>query len=398
MSGAAYILVVNLLVAGLFSVTFMLIAFYDDRQISARWLAAAYASGMVYGTVEFLIPLFSDVRVGVFLGHSAFLVTLLLLNVAMARHYKVETPRMLLTAAFSLSLVLSALSQDFPRESFERMFLYQTPYFAMQAIAALTVLRAANRRLVDNVLAGFLTLGALHYLLKPLLSAMVGGPGALPQDYLGTTYAFISQSTGTIMVVATALLLLAMLTADLLRDITAKSETDMLSGLLNRRGFEQRLADIVGHRMASGLPVALVICDLDHFKAVNDNWGHAIGDRLIARFAATLRDGASGHHLLGRIGGEEFAVVLPGSNLTAGRLFAEAVRSAFAGRTFDDLPPGARFTASFGVAELGVGETTAAFMVRADAALYEAKRARRDCVRVSRVQQIIDDGRAIVGR
>ena len=263
----------------------------------------------------------------------------------------------------------------------------------MQAIGAANVRKAAARRPVDNLLAGFLGLSALHFLSKPVLSIMTGGPGATASDYLATTYAMISQSMGVVLVVATALLLLAMLTADIVRDITARSETDMLSGLLNRRGFEQRLDEAVRHRPAGGLPVSLVICDLDHFKTVNDNWGHAVGDRLIELFATTLRDGTADHHVLGRIGGEEFAIILPGANLAAGRLFAETVRSAFAGRGIEGLPSGPRFTASFGVAEMGPGETPAGFMARADAALYEAKRAGRDCVRVSRMEQIIDDGR-----
>ena len=393
MSGAAFILLINLLVAGLFCASFVLIAVYDRTYRSARWFAGAYATGMAYALIEFLIPAFTDVRVAVFLGHATFLVTLLMLNIGLARRYEVATPRILLTAVFAVSLVVSALLQDMPRASFLRMLLYQAPYFAMQAVGAAIVLRAGGRRPVDNLLAGFLGLSALHYLSKPFIAMAVGGAGAGPQDYLATTYAMVSQSMGTVLVVATALLLLAMLAVDIVRDITARSETDLLSGLLNRRGFEERLDQTV-RRRANGLPVSLVICDLDHFKRVNDTYGHAAGDRLIALFAATLRDGAAGHHVLGRIGGEEFAAVLPGSNLASGRLFAETVRTAFAGHEIDGFPSGTGFTASFGVAELKAGETAASLMARADAALYEAKRAGRDCVRVSPHRQTVHDGRA----
>lgn len=397
MSGAAFILIITLFVAGLFCAAFVMIAFYDRRHVSARWFALSFITGMGYAVLEFVLPAFYDVRIGVFLGHMTFLVTLLLLNIGIARRYGIATPRTLLTATFAASAVLSLLLQDMPRGSFTRMFLYQSPYFAMQAIGAWIVIRAHNRRILDNLLAGFLFVSALHYLSKPFVALQVGGSGANPQDYLATTYAMVSQSMGAVLTVATGLLLLAMLAADIVRDITARSETDMLSGLLNRRGFEQRLGELVHHRAMRSLPVSLVICDLDHFKKVNDTWGHAVGDRLIALFAATLRDGAAGHHVLGRIGGEEFAAVLPGSNLAAGRLFAETVRTAFTGREMDDLPDGLRFTASFGVAEMAAGETPAGLLARADAALYEAKRAGRDCVRVSRVEQIIDDGRTTGG-
>ncbi len=143
------------------------------------------------------------------------------------------------------------------------------------------------------------------------------------------------------------------------------------------------------------MPVTLIMCDLDHFKAVNDTFGHAVGDRLIALFATTLRETASRHHVLGRIGGEEFAAVLPGSNLAAGRLFAENARAAFAGAHVDGIGPEGGFTASFGVAEMEIAETPAAFTARADAALYDAKRSGRDCVRVSRLQDVSDMKHAV---
>ena len=390
MSGASIILAINLLVAGLFCASFVLIALYDARHVSARWFALAYAAGMGYIVLEALIPAFADARLAVFLGHAVFLLTLLLLNIGIARRYDIKVPRSLLAAIFVISLVVVALIQDMPRDSFLRMIFYQAPFSLMQAVGAWMVFRAARRRLIDNFLGAFLCLSSLHFLSKPFLAYMVGGVGARPQDYLGTTYAMVSQSIGTVLVVATALLLLAMLTADIVRDITDRSETDLLSGLLNRRGFEERLASITRGHAGKGLPVSLVICDLDRFKNVNDNYGHAVGDRLIAAFADTLRATSATSHVLGRIGGEEFAIILPGSNMAAGRLLAESIRAAFAECPVDGIPATERLTASFGVAELAASETPASLMARADAALYEAKRAGRDCVRVSRFERVID--------
>jgi diguanylate cyclase (GGDEF)-like protein len=264
----------------------------------------------------------------------------------------------------------------------------------MQAVGVYIVVSAGRRRLIDKLLAGFLLLTSLHFLSKAGAAVLLGGAGASPQEYIGTAYAMFSQTAGAILAVATALTLLGVLIADLVKDITAKSETDMLSGLLNRRGFEQRLEEVARRHLSRGLPVSLVMCDLDHFKMVNDTYGHAAGDRLIALFAGTLRACADDHHVLGRIGGEEFAIVLPGSNVAAARLFAERVRSALTRLDPADLPPELRFTASFGVTQMSPAEAALALMMRADAALYEAKRAGRDCVRVARVHQIIDDGRS----
>ena len=391
MSGAAFILVTNLFVAGLFCASFVLIAAYSGYR-SARWFAAAYALGIVYLCLEFALPSLNDARTTAFLGGTTFAVTLLLLNVGLARRYDLESPRMLLTAVLAVSLVNYVAIQELPRGSMLRMTLYQLPYFAMQAIGAWTVLRAPKRRLADNVLAGFLGLSALHFLTKPLVAIAVGGPGASPQDYLATTYAMISQSMGVVLSVATALLLLAMLIVDVLSDITRRSEIDSLSGLFNRRGFEDRLAELAGAKSRNGLPLSVVLCDLDHFKAVNDTFGHAAGDMLIGRFAETLRAAAAPHHVVARIGGEEFAVILPGSNVSAARLFAEHVRAAYAERAAEGFEAEASFSASFGAAEMATGEQPAQVMLRADGALYAAKRAGRNCVRISPTLEAVRPG------
>ena len=382
MSGAAFILVINLLVAGLFCGSFVLIAAYGGYR-SARWFAGAYAFGMVYLALEAVLPALADARPAAFLGAVTFTVTLLLLNVGLARRYDIEPPRQLLTLVLAFSLVSAALILDMPRDSIARMALYQAPYAAMQAIGAWIVLRGKPRGRLDTILATFLVLSAAHFMSKPLLATLFGGPGASPQAYLATNYAMISQSLGVVLSVATALLLLAMMILDGFRDITRRSETDGLSGLLNRRAFEERLDDLTVHQARTGLPLSVVMCDLDHFKAVNDSLGHAAGDRLIGRFAAVLRESIQPYHVAARIGGEEFAVLLPGSNLAAARLFAEHVRTTYAAQAGRDFPDAIVISASFGAAERLRAEEPAQFLSRADSALYAAKREGRNCVRLS---------------
>jgi diguanylate cyclase (GGDEF)-like protein len=402
MSGAGFILIINLAVAGLFCISFLVIAAYDRSRLAARWFAGAYAFGVAYTALEAATPVLSHAKPVVFLAHQAFTLALLLINMGLARRYEAAPPRLLLGAAVMVSVVAGLLLLDMPRALLLRNFFYQGPLFLMQAIGVYIVLHAAATRAVgrgpvDTLIAFFLGLNALHFLSKPFIAAMFG-TGGTPQEYLSTTYAMISQTMGAVLAVATALILLAAVILDMVRAITARSETDALSGLLNRRGFEERLADIAGRLPRDGAPVSLVFCDLDHFKAVNDTWGHAAGDRVIAAFAATLKEGAAGHHVVARIGGEEFAVLLPGCNLPAARLFAESARMAFASRRIDGLPAGQSFTASFGVAEIVPGESAASLVLRADIALYEAKRAGRDCVRLSTGTDVERRGSAAVER
>ncbi|PDQ19180.1 GGDEF domain-containing protein, partial [Mesorhizobium sanjuanii] len=133
------------------------------------------------------------------------------------------------------------------------------------------------------------------------------------------------------------------------------------------------------------------------FKNINDNFGHASGDRVIEAFAGLLREAAADHHVAGRLGGEEFAIILPGTNLAAARLFAEGTRNAFGTLPVEGLPQDHRCTASFGVAELQPGEGFAGLTQRADEALYQAKRGGRDRVRISLgpVQPVANTGRGV---
>jgi diguanylate cyclase (GGDEF)-like protein len=383
MTGAEFILAINLCVAGLLAAAFLTIAAYDRRHASARWFAFSYVVGMSYFVFEFAIASFGTSMVLVLASYASFLAALTVLNVGVARKYSVPAPWIAMAIIFVASLVGCYLIQEMPRQSFVRMLIYQSPYFIMQAMAAGIVAQAKARSALDNVLMGLLAASALQFLSKPFLFRTFGGTGDSPDQYLSTIYALFSQSMGTIFAIAVALMLLVILVRDVLAEANARSETDMLSGLLNRGGFEAHAAAALQEARRLGVPASLVISDLDHFKSVNDNFGHAAGDTVIVTFARFLRSAMADHHLAGRIGGEEFAVLLPGTNLVAARLFAEGARNAFASLTVDGMAPTKRFTASFGVAELAGGETISDLMERADKALYLAKNSGRDCVKIA---------------
>jgi len=383
MSGANFILAINLAVAGLLAAAFAMIALQDQKRPAGRWIAFGYVLGMGYFLVEFIIPLLSDARIGVVAAFAVFLAAMAAFNAGIARRYEVAIPWQTMGVLFAVSVAGVWFSQDLPRYSFGRMMLYQAPYFLMQAIAVGLVLSGRLNDWLDRLLAGTLVASALQFLSKPFLAHALGGWGADPQAYLDSNYALVSQTLGTVFAVAVALLMLVILVRDIIAEATTKFETDTLSGLFNRRGFEHHGALALEHSVEQKMPVSMVIADLDHFKSINDSFGHAAGDRVIESFAGFLRAAASGRHVAGRIGGEEFAIIMPGTNLAAARLFAEGTRSAFAGLPIDGLPQEMRFTASFGVAELIPGERIIDLMRRADSALYEAKNAGRDCVRVS---------------
>jgi hypothetical protein len=164
MSGAGFILTINLFVAGLLAAAFLIIAAYDRRRESARWLALGYVIGMTNFLFEFAIATFGTSTALVLAAYASFLAALAVFNIGVARKYSVPVPWTITAVVFAVSIVTCYLIKDMSRQSFMRMLLYQSPYFIMQAIAAGTVAQAKVRTPLDNVLMVLLTMSALQFL------------------------------------------------------------------------------------------------------------------------------------------------------------------------------------------------------------------------------------------
>jgi diguanylate cyclase (GGDEF)-like protein len=153
--------------------------------------------------------------------------------------------------------------------------------------------------------------------------------------------------------------------------------TDPVTSLANRRGGEEALAREVSRARRGGSPLSLVLFDIDHFKNINDQAGHAVGDRVLRGISDILSASQRGSDLAMRWGGEEFLVLLPDVGLAGARAFAERVRENVQNLTVGET---GRITVSAGVAELQPDEEAAAALARADASLYRAKAAGRNRV------------------
>jgi diguanylate cyclase len=168
-----------------------------------------------------------------------------------------------------------------------------------------------------------------------------------------------------------------------LEDLRREATTDGLTGIANRRYFDMVLQTMSGDAMNSGDDLSLLLIDIDHFKKVNDTWGHATGDAVIQFVANTLAQNVKGQDCVARYGGEEFAVILPTTSIDAAMRVGENIRTALSRRLFVphhlDETVGA-VTVSIGIACYEPGEPLAEWIQRADAALYEAKKTGRDRV------------------
>ncbi|RXF75562.1 diguanylate cyclase [Hansschlegelia zhihuaiae] len=167
---------------------------------------------------------------------------------------------------------------------------------------------------------------------------------------------------------------------DLARDLNIKATTDPLTGLYNRL----RLNDILPHEMARsdrvGSPLSVVMYDIDQFKGVNDRFGHAVGDKVLATLSGTVSASLRATDNLVRWGGEEFLLILPDTDPESARHVAEKLRAAVAAQPFDEV---GQVTSSFGVAGYAAGEPMADLIARADKALYRAKANGRNQVAVA---------------
>ena len=162
------------------------------------------------------------------------------------------------------------------------------------------------------------------------------------------------------------------------RDTLMKLATkDPLTGAGNRRALETKLDDIIAARSRTNIPSSLLMLDLDHFKQINDNHGHATGDQILTRVTEIINMRIRVTDSVYRIGGEEFVVVVEGESIDNASRLAEQLRTIIEA---NDLAPGGSVTISLGVAEHEPGESARHWCRRADDALYEAKNSGRNTI------------------
>jgi diguanylate cyclase (GGDEF)-like protein len=259
-----------------------------------------------------------------------------------------------------------------------RIYAINFAFGTISLVVAAELREVRSNGPTEAILFVLSVLAGLNFIMRTLVAVKLHGPF--------TSYDGFYQSVYWTTALLSLLIALSLFTAaalDVVKALRAESCTDPLSKLLNRRGFEEQVEHLLATEVGKTLPLALVLADLDHFKAVNDRYGHDGGDQVIAHFAATLRAASGGKAIAGRLGGEEFAVLLPAADLAAAQRFAESVRASFAAGRMPGLPRDAVVTASFGIAVRTGGEGVAPLMRRADDALYKAKRSGRDSVRLS---------------
>jgi diguanylate cyclase (GGDEF)-like protein len=157
--------------------------------------------------------------------------------------------------------------------------------------------------------------------------------------------------------------------------LVSEARTDKLTGLLNRRGFDERAAVELAHAKRDERSIAVASFDIDYFKRINDEWGHDTGDRVLALLGVALTRQSRDVDVVARLGGDEFVAVLPGADSAGAEVFTARVRSALADPDASGLPT---VRVSAGVSSANAPESIEPLLQSADSALYAAKRAGRN--------------------
>ena len=163
--------------------------------------------------------------------------------------------------------------------------------------------------------------------------------------------------------------------------LSAEAQEDPLTGLANRRHLDAQLERLFAEAAAQSRPLCVAVADIDHFKSINDRHSHAIGDEVLRTVGRILRSACRPTDLAGRYGGEEFVLVLCDATIEAARVICERLRAGVAEHAWEELRPGLKVTISIGLAGGARQVSSADTLAAADARLYEAKRAGRNCVR-----------------
>jgi diguanylate cyclase (GGDEF)-like protein len=201
----------------------------------------------------------------------------------------------------------------------------------------------------------------------------------LPNAFAAGWLALFALET-IVYAVGTAFIVLLMVKDRHVQTYRSEATTDPLTGLLNRRGFLENAHSLCTHQAKRGQPVSLLMFDLDYFKTINDRFGHAVGDEVLRIFARVARASMRESDILGRLGGEEFAAIVPETKEVAD-LIAERLRAGFEAAGVGIGPHTIGATVSIGaVTSCAAVMDIDALMVRADAALYRAKRGGRNRV------------------
>ncbi|MEM7779725.1 MAG: GGDEF domain-containing protein [Pseudomonadota bacterium] len=284
-----------------------------------------------------------------------------------------------LVGIYVVSAVAMAIAISITNDLGARLILVNIGYGAMFLVCLTTLLNSERREVADWAIIILTAFQAVDFFVRPTMTVLF--EQSIPaEEYRSSIYYSLIGLVLGFKSMAGAMILMGATAVEWTKSLRESSEKDPLTGLHNRASFEDKMRSLIPRANDEGRQLSLVVADIDHFKQVNDIWGHQAGDRAISSFGELIHEMVRGCDIAGRVGGEEFCIAVWNCpNEPAGRL-ADRIRHAFSRIEHDGVNDDVRLTASFGVATLREGENYDRLFARADAALYQAKSSGRNQV------------------
>ncbi|WP_428968589.1 diguanylate cyclase domain-containing protein [Sphingomonas sp. Xoc002] len=378
MNAAVYALIANSCMAALFVVTYGVIALSYSRQRAAAWFMVSYLLGFFTPICHLLVLYTDQVALFSILGYGLFLGGILTMATGIQAFVGHRPQWRLALLLWGAGLALRLAIADGPRNTLPYELMFQLPFAIASFVVMLTARQIGQGGPIRAMLIGIFGVIGAHFLVKPWLVLTLGS-GATPKSYVSTVYAVISQISTGVLLVAAGLCLMLLVIQKALEETILDAETDPLTGLTNRRGLYRAGPRMLVEAAMRGEGLQALVLDLDHFKAINDRHGHATGDTVLVAFAQVLQALTMPDMLTVRMGGEEFAVLIPDAEGEAqgdrAMRMGEAIRDALKPFVAQGLP---ELTVSGGIVRYQAGETLDGMIARADQLAYRAKRAGRD--------------------
>lgn len=296
-----------------------------------------------------------------------------------------KPPLIALGAVYGTSAVLLGVAIAFSNDVSARLLIVNTGYGVMFIMCTMTLLNVAKRTSIDNAVIAIMIFQGADFLIRPTMTLLF--EQSIPAEAYRESiyYSLIGLALG-VKGIATAIVLIGATISEWIKAVRENGERDTLTGLRNRGAFEEAMRTSIPRAQQDNIPFSLVVADIDHFKQVNDIWGHQAGDLAITDFGRLIENTIRDCDIVSRIGGEEFCVAVWNCENGPAEGLAERIRLAFARMKHAGLGNDIRLTASFGVATARPGETYDDIFARADAALYRAKSGGRDRVANAEVE------------
>ena len=353
----------------------MLLFFGTQENFPAlRWWGTAYLLGAVSVALSTLASNMLGAMLSLALNAVGFAACGMVWNAARVFHgRKPNLPGLLLGAMVWVAAVMMLK----PEASAIR-FMIGAAIVAIYAALTAAQLWSERRKTLQSRWPA-IVVPVLHGFVL-MLPVLLGGL-LRPHDaaFVGSIWVTVFSIELVLYAVATVFVIFMLVSERVVTAHKTAASTDPLTGMFNRRGFAEATSRVIEREANAGRPVTVLIFDLDHFKSINDRFGHSAGDEILKLFATVVLSTLRITDLSGRVGGEEFAALLP-CPLEEGVIAAERVREAFAdsGIVVEDGPVDT--TVSIGVAGGPAGTELEVLLAAADSALYQAKRNGRNRV------------------